>query len=63
MHSGSSGGPLINLDGEVVGINTTRAESEGISFAIRVDNAMDIIEALVNHGRVVRPWLGLYCIF
>ncbi|TPX42870.1 hypothetical protein SeMB42_g04959 [Synchytrium endobioticum] len=59
VHSGSSGGPLINLDGEVVGINTTRAESEGISFAIRVDNAMDIIQALVHKGRVVRPWLGM----
>ncbi|TPX63369.1 hypothetical protein SpCBS45565_g06640 [Spizellomyces sp. 'palustris'] len=57
VHEGSSGGPLINLDGEVVGINTTRAESEGISFAIRVDNAMDIIHQLHTQGRVVRPWL------
>ncbi|KAJ3092419.1 hypothetical protein HK102_007616 [Quaeritorhiza haematococci] len=59
VHSGSSGGPLVNLDGEVIGINTTRAESEGISFAIRADNAMDIIKQLVHSGRVVRPWLGL----
>ncbi|KAI8815211.1 trypsin-like cysteine/serine peptidase domain-containing protein [Cladochytrium replicatum] len=59
VHSGSSGGPLLNLDGEVVGINTTRAESEGISFAIRADNAKDIIHQLVNRGRVVRSWLGL----
>ncbi|KAI9093465.1 trypsin-like cysteine/serine peptidase domain-containing protein [Phlyctochytrium arcticum] len=58
VHEGSSGGPLINLDGEVVGINTQRAESEGISFAIRVDNAMDIIHQLHTEGRVVRPWLG-----
>ncbi|KAH6600080.1 hypothetical protein BASA61_002370 [Batrachochytrium salamandrivorans] len=59
VHSGSSGGPLVNLDGQVVGINTTRAESEGISFAIRVDNAMDMIRQLVVEGRVTRPWLGI----
>ncbi|OAJ38029.1 hypothetical protein BDEG_21998 [Batrachochytrium dendrobatidis JEL423] len=59
VHSGSSGGPLVNLDGQVVGINTTRAESEGISFAIRVDNAMDMIHQLVVDGRVTRPWLGI----
>ena len=32
VHSGSSGGPLINLEGQVIGINTTRAESEGIRY-------------------------------
>ncbi|KAJ3148728.1 Serine protease htra2, mitochondrial [Geranomyces variabilis] len=58
VHEGSSGGPLINLDGEVVGINTTRADSEGISFAIRADNAMDLVHQLHTQGRVVRPWLG-----
>ncbi|KAI8849099.1 trypsin-like cysteine/serine peptidase domain-containing protein [Chytridium lagenaria] len=58
IHSGSSGGPLINLDGEVVGINTTRAESEGISFAIRVDTSRDMIRQLVEKGRISRPWLG-----
>ncbi|KAL2919225.1 Serine protease htra3 [Polyrhizophydium stewartii] len=59
VHSGSSGGPLINLDGHVVGINTTRAESEGISFAIRIDNAKEMIRQLVLDGRVTRPWLGI----
>ncbi|TPX62352.1 hypothetical protein PhCBS80983_g00481 [Powellomyces hirtus] len=58
VHEGSSGGPLLNLDGEVVGINTTRADSEGISFAIRADNAMDLVHQLHTQGRVVRPWLG-----
>ncbi|KAJ3104880.1 hypothetical protein HDU97_008738 [Phlyctochytrium planicorne] len=58
IHSGSSGGPLINLDGEVVGINTTRAESEGISFAIRIDTSLSMIRQLVERGRISRPWLG-----
>ncbi|KAI8818499.1 trypsin-like cysteine/serine peptidase domain-containing protein [Fimicolochytrium jonesii] len=58
IHEGSSGGPLVNLDGEVVGINTTRAAGEGISFAIRADNALDLIHQLHNEGRIVRPWLG-----
>ncbi|KAJ3076431.1 Serine protease htra2, mitochondrial [Podochytrium sp. JEL0797] len=51
IHSGSSGGPLINLDGEVV-------DMEGISFAIKVDHAKEMIIQLVDLGRIVRPWLG-----
>ncbi|KAJ3102890.1 Serine protease htra2, mitochondrial [Physocladia obscura] len=58
VHSGSSGGPLINLDGEVIGINTIRADSEGISFAIKVDHAMEMIYQLVDHGKIIRPWFG-----
>ncbi|KAJ3275173.1 hypothetical protein HDU76_010644, partial [Blyttiomyces sp. JEL0837] len=58
IHSGSSGGPLINLDGEVIGINTTRAESEGISFAIRIDNSLDMIHQLLKKRKIIRPWLG-----
>jgi HtrA serine peptidase 2 len=60
IHSGSSGGPLVNLKGQVIGINTTRAESEGISFAIRTDTALDMIKQLVQEGRVTRPYLGLH---
>ncbi|KAJ3298524.1 Serine protease htra2, mitochondrial [Borealophlyctis nickersoniae] len=55
MHSGSSGGPLVNMEGEVIG----RAEKEGISFAIRVDKALDIIDQLQHKGRVVRPYMGM----
>ncbi|KAJ3056626.1 hypothetical protein HK097_005550 [Rhizophlyctis rosea] len=62
VHSGSSGGPLINLDGEVIGINTTRAEKEGITFAIRVDKAIELIEQLRHKGKIVRPWLGMQMI-
>ena len=60
VHSGSSGGPLINLSGQVIGINTTRAESEGISFAIRIDTALDMIRQLLLDGKVIRPFLGIH---
>lgn len=60
VHSGSSGGPLVNLKGEVIGINTTRAESEGISFAIRIDTTLDMIGQLIKEGRVMRPFLGIH---
>ena len=62
VHSGSSGGPLVNLDGHVVGINSTRAEGEGISFAIRIDNALEMIRMLMQQKRVIRPWLGVHLI-
>ncbi|KAI8892350.1 trypsin-like cysteine/serine peptidase domain-containing protein [Globomyces pollinis-pini] len=62
VHSGSSGGPLVNLDGKVIGINTTRAESEGISFAIRIDSTFDMIQQLLRQGKVMRPYLGLQMI-
>jgi S1-C subfamily serine protease len=65
VHSGSSGGPLINIEGQVVGINATRTEGEGIryvfitSFAIRIDTVLDMINQLLRKGRVVRPYLGI----
>ena len=49
------------MQGRVIGINTTRAESEGITFAIRIaDATMDMISQLRNEGRVVRPFLGIF---
>ena len=60
INSGNSGGPLINMSGEVVGINTMKAAGpEGISFAIPNDVAGPVLEQLRLHRRVRRPYLGL----
>ncbi|KAH7422841.1 hypothetical protein KP509_12G028400 [Ceratopteris richardii] len=60
INQGNSGGPLLNLDGEVVGINTMKAyAADGVSFAIPIDTAIKVMEQLQKHGRVIRPWLGI----
>ncbi len=63
VNPGNSGGPLINMRGEVVGINSQilsgSGGSIGISFAIPVDDAMRIVEQLKNGGRVRRGRLGV----
>ncbi|KAJ3022475.1 UNVERIFIED_CONTAM: Serine protease htra2, mitochondrial [Siphonaria sp. JEL0065] len=58
IHSGSSGGPLINVDGEVIGINTIRADMEGISFAIKVNHSLEMIHQLMEFGKITRPYFG-----
>lgn len=60
INGGNSGGPLVNLRGEVVGINTmTMANAEGISFAIPIDTAKLVAQQLVTNGRVGRPYIGI----
>ena len=60
INDGNSGGPLINLRGEVVGINTAIIRrAQGIGFAISSTAAKPIIQSLIEHGRVVRPLIGL----
>ena len=63
VNPGNSGGPLINMRGEVIGINSQilsgTGGSIGISFAIPVDDAMRIVEQLKNGGRVRRGRLGV----
>ncbi len=57
---GNSGGPLFNLQGEVVGINTAiSAMGRGIGFAIPIDQAKVVIPQLVATGKVERAWLGI----
>src|SRR5690606_35214384 len=60
---GNSGGPLFNLDGEGVGINsqifTNSGGSIGLSFAIPVDIAKNVIAQLRDKGSVSRGWLGV----
>ena len=55
---GSSGGPLFNLRGEVVGINTAVGASLQPGFAIPIDQAKRVVEQLRDGGEVVRGWLG-----
>lgn len=63
INSGNSGGPLVNLDGEVIGINTMKVDgSVGISFAIPIDTAAQVIEQLLKHKKVVRPFIGMQMI-
>ena len=60
INDGNSGGPLVNLDGEVVGISTAiLRQAQGIGFAVSSTVASPIIDSLIEHGRVVRPLIGL----
>lgn len=60
INPGNSGGPLINLNGEVIGINTAvNAVAQGIGFAIPINTAKEVLTDLIDHGQVIRPWLGV----
>lgn len=60
IHPGNSGGPLIDIRGRVVGINTAVSdEGHGIGFAIPSNMVNQVIRDLKKHGKVIRPWLGL----
>ena len=59
INVGNSGGPLVNLRGEVVGINQAiLREAHGVGFAINTSDARPVIESLIEDGRVVRPKIG-----
>ncbi|NLK52358.1 MAG: PDZ domain-containing protein [Syntrophomonadaceae bacterium] len=61
INPGNSGGPLLNLAGQVIGINTAvNAQAQGIGFAIPINTAKEVLEDLINKGKVVRPYLGVY---
>lgn len=63
INVGNSGGPLINMDGKVIGVNSkiisTDGGSLGLSFAIPIDLAVDVVNQLKNVGRVSRGFLGV----
>jgi len=63
INPGNSGGPLFNLDGEVIGINSqiyTRSGGfMGVSFAIPIDDAMNVFRQIRDDGSVSRGWLGV----
>lgn len=60
INPGNSGGPLLNIYGEVIGINTAIiASGQGIGFAIPINMAKNIIEQIINKGKIERSWLGI----
>ena len=64
INRGNSGGPLFNLDGEVIGINTAifsqTGGSVGIGFAISANLATKVVGQLQDYGRTRRGWLGVF---
>jgi len=64
INPGNSGGALVNLDGELVGMNSAIASRsggyQGIGFAIPINLVNRIVEDLQSSGRVTRAWLGVY---
>lgn len=63
INPGNSGGALINATGQLVGINTAifskSGGSQGIGFAIPVSLARNVMQQIIEHGRVMRGWLGI----
>jgi serine protease Do len=62
INPGNSGGPLVNMRGEVIGITSVKISTtgvEGMGYAIRLGEALPIIQELIQKGYIVRPWLGV----
>jgi Do/DeqQ family serine protease len=61
INPGNSGGPLLNAEGELIGINTAiyGGGAQGIGFAIPIDSARRVMAELIEHGEVAPVWLGL----
>jgi serine protease Do len=63
INPGNSGGALVNVKGELIGINTaifsTSGGYQGIGFAIPSNMARSVMDSLIRHGKVVRGWLGV----
>lgn len=63
INPGNSGGPLVDADGEVIGVNSsiysTSGGSIGLGFAIPINRASRVVDDLLEHGAVRRPWIGV----
>ncbi|KHF34938.1 Serine protease Do-like HtrA [Paenibacillus sp. P1XP2] len=63
INEGNSGGALVDLNGKVIGINTMKIADtgvEGLGFAIPVDQVMKTVDELMTHGKIARPYIGIY---
>jgi serine protease Do len=60
INNGNSGGPLINIKGEAIGINTAMIEkAQNIGFAIPINCAIKDLKEIKKHGKIKRPYLGV----
>jgi len=60
MNPGNSGGPMIDTNGEVIGINTAIIPyAQGLSFSIGIDTAKEIARYLISEGKVIKAYLGI----
>ncbi len=60
VNPGNSGGPLFTIDGKVVGINTAIIPfAQGMGFAIPINAVKRVMEEILEHGKVIRPFLGI----
>jgi len=60
INPGNSGGPLVDSSGMVVGVNTANIPfAQGIGFAIPINSARKIAKEIIEHGRVMRPYVGI----
>ena len=62
INPGNSGGPLVNMDGEVIGITNMKIAQvgvEGMGYAISINEALPVINTLIEQGSISRPWMGI----
>ena len=59
INSGNSGGPLLNSKGQVIGVNTAKAQAEGMGFAIPINTALPIVEKVLKEGSFERVFMGV----
>ncbi len=61
INQGNSGGPLVNINGEVIGINTAVAggQAQNIGFAIPINDLQGLIKSVLQQGKLLRPYLGV----
>jgi serine protease Do len=63
INEGNSGGPLVNLTGQVIGINTAIAgNAQNIGFAIPINDVKGLVDQVESSGKLQQPWLGVYYI-